>query len=225
MKLFIDSASLAEIARINRTGILDGVTTNPSLLAKESALRTQRDIRGRYLAICEELDGGDVSAEVIGTEYRAMLDEGRELAAIHPRIVVKIPMLPQGVRAICALTKEGIRTNCTLIFSVSQALLAAKAGATYVSPFVGRLDDNEESGVGLVDDITLAFANYDLRAQVLAASIRSAQHVTECALAGADVASCPPAVLDAMFKHPLTDAGLEKFLSDYEKIGQQKQSQ
>lgn len=220
MKLFIDSANLAQIGQINETGILDGVTTNPSLLAKESELRTRQDIHSRYREICEMLDGGDISAEVIGTEYRTMLDEGRELAAIHPRIVVKIPMLPQGVRAICALAEEGIRTNCTLIFSVSQALLAAKAGAAYVSPFIGRLDDNGESGIDLVDDIVLAFANYDLCTEVLAASIRSVQHVAECALVGVDVASCPPTVLDAMFRHPLTDTGLEKFLTDYEKFRQ-----
>ena len=218
MKLFIDSANLAEITRINQLGILDGVTTNPSLLAKEKELRTKQDIYAHYQTICEELDDGDVSAEVIATEYQAMLDEGRSLAAISPRIVVKIPMLPQGVRVIRALAKENIRTNCTLIFSVTQALLAAKAGATYVSPFVGRMDDNGESGIGLVDDIVLAFSNYDLQTQVLAASIRSETHVAECALAGADVASCPPAILDAIFKHPLTDAGLEKFLSDYGKF-------
>ena len=217
MKLFIDTADLNEIKRINDIGILNGVTTNPSLIAKLAHINTQDDIHQHYHKICEVVDG-DISAEVIGTTYDDMVSEGRQLARIHPNIVVKIPMLPDGVHAIHTLREESIRTNCTLIFSVSQALLAAHAGATYISPFIGRLEDVGGDGIDLVDQIVTAVMPYP-DTEVLAASIRNSAHVVECALAGADVASLPPKVFDEMFKHPLTDAGLEKFISDYKKIG------
>lgn len=217
MKLFIDSADLAQIERLARLGVVDGVTTNPSLVAKLADTPTASDLHSHYRRICETVKG-DVSAEVIGTVFDDIVEEARVLAKIDSRIVVKVPMLPDGVRAIRALKEEGIRTNCTLIFSAAQALLAAKAGAAYVSPFIGRLDDAGECGTDLVHQIAAIFAQADFDAQVLAASIRNPLHVVQCAEAGADVASCPPAVFDAMFKHPLTDAGLEKFLADYEKI-------
>lgn len=216
MKFFIDTADLADIKRINDYGILDGVTTNPSLIAQLDGIHTQDDIYAHYRKICQIVEG-DISAEVIATDCDGMVKEGRELASIHPNIVVKVPMIPEGVRAIHRLRLENIKTNCTLIFSVSQALLAAAAGATYVSPFVGRLDDIGEDGVGLIQQICAVIFDYS-ETQVLAASIRGSLHVSQCAQAGADVVSCPSKVFDAMFKHPLTDAGLEKFLNDYKQI-------
>ncbi|MBC6414166.1 MAG: fructose-6-phosphate aldolase [Chromatiales bacterium] len=217
MKLFIDSADIEEIKQAVDTGIVDGVTTNPSLLAKSKIARQNKlSVHDYYEKICA-LVGGDVSAEVIATDYSAMVEEGRELANISPNIVVKVPMTQAGIKAIGTLKEAGIRTNCTLIFSVSQALLAAKAGAFYISPFIGRLDDAGQIGNGmqLVEQICDVVGYYGFTTQVLAASIRSLQHVEQCAEVGADVATCPYGVLEAMFKHPLTDTGLKKFLSDY----------
>lgn len=212
MKFFIDTANLAEIKEANAMGILDGVTTNPSLMAKVGVT----DVNAHYLAICEIVDG-DVSAEVISTDYEGMLAEGRALAKIHPNITVKIPMIKAGVKAIRTLSDEGIKTNCTLIFSAIQALVAAKAGATYVSPFIGRLDDIGQDGMDLIHDIRQIFDNYGFETQILAASIRHNQHLYACALAGADVGTMPFSVIDSMIKHPLTDSGLEKFLADHAK--------
>lgn len=215
MKFFIDTANLREIGEAAAMGVLDGVTTNPSLMAKEGV----QDVRAHYLRICE-LAQGDVSAEVIATDYAGIVAEGRELARIHPHIVVKVPMISEGVKAIKTLSGEGIRINCTLIFNVAQALVAAKAGATYVSPFIGRLDDIGQDGMDLIRDIRQVFDNYGFQTQILAASIRHNQHLLACMLAGADVATMPFNVINAMIKHPLTDAGLEKFLADHAKMQQ-----
>lgn len=219
MKLFIDSADLAEISKAVDSGIVDGVTTNPSLLAKtDIGGQDKASLHDYYDEVCR-IVAGDVSAEVIGTDYEAMVAEGKELAAINSHIVVKVPMTEAGVKAIGTLKKAGIRTNCTLIFSVAQALLAAKAGAFYISPFIGRLDDNGQigSGMHLVERICDVIKYYGFATEVLAASIRNLQHVEQCAEVGADVATCPYSVFEAMFKHPLTDAGLKKFLVDYER--------
>ena len=218
MKLFIDSADIEEIKQAVDSGVVDGVTTNPSLLAKTSVGgQSKSDVHDYYEQICRIVDG-DVSAEVIATDYEAMVEEGKELANISPHIVVKVPMTAAGVKAITTLKAADIRTNCTLIFSVSQALLAAKAGAFYISPFIGRLDDSGQidSGMQLVERICNVIGYYGFATEVLAASIRSLQHVEQCAEVGADVATCPYRVFELMFKHPLTDAGLEKFLRDYE---------
>lgn len=212
MKFFIDTADLNEIREANAMGVLDGVTTNPSLMAKVGV----KDVNAHYLAICEIVDG-DVSAEVISTDYEGMIAEGRKLAKIHKNITVKIPMIKDGVKAIRTLTDEGIKTNCTLIFSAIQALVAAKAGATYVSPFIGRLDDIGQDGMDLIHDIRQIFDNYGMETEILAASIRHNQHLLACALAGADVATMPYSVIDGMIKHPLTDSGLAKFLADHAK--------
>lgn len=212
MKFFIDTADLNEIREANAMGVLDGVTTNPSLMAKVGV----KDVNAHYLAICEIVDG-DVSAEVISTDYEGMIAEGRMLAKIHKNITVKIPMIKDGVKAIRTLTDEGIKTNCTLIFSAIQALVAAKAGATYVSPFIGRLDDIGQDGMDLIHDIRQIFDNYGMETEILAASIRHNQHLLACALAGADVATMPYSVIDGMIKHPLTDSGLAKFLADHAK--------
>jgi len=212
MKFFIDTANLQHIAEASQMGILDGVTTNPSLMAREGI----KDVKAHYLRICELVEG-DVSAEVISTDYEGMLAEGRELAAIHPHITVKIPMIREGVKAIKSLSAEGIKVNCTLIFSPAQALVAAKAGAKYVSPFIGRLDDIGHDGMDLIVQIRQVFDNYGLPTQILAASIRHNQHLLACMLAGADVATMPFKVIDSMIRHPLTDIGLEKFLADYRK--------
>ena len=212
----MDTADLDEIQRINSLGILDGVTTNPSLISRIKGINGYKDIHNHYFKICQEV-AGDISAEVIATDFSNMVKEGQELSEIHQNIVVKIPMTQAGIRAIVSLKERNIKTNCTLIFSISQALLAARAGATYISPFVGRLDDMGESGVELVKQICHLMVKYP-ETQVLAASIRNNSHVAQCAEAGADVASCPPSVFDSMFKHPLTDSGLEKFLNDYKKI-------
>lgn len=212
MKFFIDTANLQEISEAASWGLLDGVTTNPSLMAKEGVT----DFNGHYLKICELVDG-DVSAEVIATDYQGIVSEGRALAALHPNIVVKVPMIQEGIKAIKTFTEEGIRTNCTLIFSPVQALLAAKAGATYVSPFVGRLDDIAHDGMELIEQIRQIFDNYGYDTQILAASTRHTKHIADCAMAGADVATIPYSVLTKLFKHPLTDIGLEQFLKDHAK--------
>jgi len=215
MKFFIDTANLDQIREANELGVLDGVTTNPSLMAKEG-IRGVENQRKHYLEICE-IVGGDVSAEVIATDLEGMIKEGEELAALHPNIVVKVPCIEAGIKAIKYFTRKGIRTN-TLVFSVGQALLAAKAGATYVSPFVGRLDDIASDGIELVRKIVEMYDYYDYDTQVLAASIRSTQHIIQCVEAGADVATCPLSAIKGLLKHPLTDSGLATFLADYKKV-------
>jgi transaldolase len=213
MKFFIDTANLAQIKEAQELGVLDGVTTNPSLMAKEGIIGKE-NIYEHYRKICEIVDG-DVSAEVISTDYDGMLKEAAALVKIHPRIVVKIPMIKEGVKAIKYLHGEGIKVNCTLIFTAGQALLAAKAGAAYVSPFIGRLDDISTDGIELIKQIRLIFDNYDYNCEILAASIRHTIHIIKCAEYGADVATCPLSSIMALLKHPLTDIGLEKFLADY----------
>lgn len=215
MKFFIDTANLAEIQEAYDLGVLDGVTTNPSLMAKEG-ISGEENIIAHYKAICNIVDN-NVSAEVISTDFEGMMKEGRKLAALDDKIVVKIPMIKDGVRAIKALTAEGIRTNCTLIFSSGQALLAAKAGASYVSPFIGRLDDVSYNGLDLISQIRLIFDNYAYETEILAASIRHTMHLIECAEIGADVATCPLKVITGLLKHPLTDIGLAQFLADHKK--------
>lgn len=216
MKFFIDTANLDQIREANEMGILDGVTTNPSLMAKEG-IRGIENQHAHYQKICEIVNG-DVSAEVIAIDYEGMIREGEELAALNPHIVVKVPCIEAGIKAIKYFTEEGIRTNCTLIFSRGQALLAAKAGATYVSPFVGRLDDISSDGIGLVKGIVDMFSYYAYSTQVLAASIRNTQHIIQCIEAGADVATCPLPAIKGLLKHPLTDSGLEAFLADYKRV-------
>lgn len=213
MKFFIDSADLNEIREAEAMGVLDGVTTNPSLCAKIGV----RDFEGHVAKICE-IVAGDVSAEVVSTEYNGMLAEGRKLAAIAPNVVVKVPLIKDGIKAIKTFTEEGIKTNCTLCFSSTQALIAAKAGATYISPFLGRLDDISTDGLTLIEEIVTIYSNYGYQTEVLAASIRHPMHVVECAKIGADVATMPLSVMESLLKHPLTDIGLEKFLSDWEKL-------
>ena len=215
MKFFIDTANLDEIKEAQDLGVLDGVTTNPSLMAKEG-ITGQENILKHYKDICDIVDD-NVSAEVISTEFEAMVEEGKKLAAIDDKIVVKIPMIKDGVKAIAALTEEGIRTNCTLIFNAGQAILAAKAGASYISPFIGRLDDISSDGLALIEQIVGIFDNYGFETEILAASIRHNMHLIQCAEIGADVATCPLNVITGLLKHPLTDSGLEKFLADYNK--------
>jgi transaldolase len=212
MKIFLDTGNIEEIREAASLGVLDGVTTNPSLIAKE-----QGDFREIVREICSIVDG-PVSAEVVSIETEGMLKEARDLAKIHSNVVVKIPMLPEGIRAIHQLAKEGIRTNCTLVFSPNQALLAAKAGATMVSPFIGRLDDASTNGMDVIRDISAIFTNYDFDTEILTASVRHPMHVVEAALAGSDIATIPYKVFQQMFKHPLTDIGLERFLADWEKV-------
>jgi len=209
MRIFVDSANLEDIAEVASLGVLDGVTTNPSLIAKEGA-----DIHSRIRQICEFVDG-PVSAEVVATTWEEMVDEGRELAAIRDNVVVKVPIGAEGLRAVKKLGMENINTNVTLIFNSSQAVLAAKAGASYVSPFVGRLDDITQPGMEMVQDMVRIFQNYDFATQVLVASIRSPVHFLEAAKMGADVATLPPQVIRQLLKHPLTDIGLKKFLADW----------
>ena len=216
MKFFIDTANLDQIREANELGVLDGVTTNPSLMAKEN-IRGEENCRRHYAAICAIVDG-DVSAEVIATDYEGMIREGEELAAIHPNIVVKLPCTAEGIRAVRYFAGKGIRTNCTLVFSPGQALLAAKAGATYVSPFVGRLDDICSDGVELVGKIVEMYRYYGYPTQVLAASIRHTQHIMQCVEAGADVATCPLAATKGLLRHPLTDSGLAAFLADHKRV-------
>ncbi len=217
MKFFIDTANIEQIRQANALGILDGVTTNPSLMAKEG-IKGQQAVMKHYVDICEIVDG-DVSAEVLSTTYDEMVAEGKKLAALHDRIVVKVPCTADGIRAIKHFADNGIRTNCTLVFGVGQALLAAKAGATYVSPFVGRLDDIASDGVALVAKIVEVFDYYGIATQVLAASIRSTQHIIQCLEAGADVATCPLASILGLLNHPLTDKGVEIFVKDAAKMG------
>ena len=216
MKFFIDTANLADIREAADLGVLDGVTTNPSLMAKEG-IRGTDAVMAHYQAICDLVDG-DVSAEVIATDYEGMLREGEALADLHPNIVVKIPMTRDGVKAIKYFSQKGVRTNCTLIFSAGQALLAAKAGATYVSPFVGRLDDIGADGMGLIAQIVEIFANYGFATEVLAASVRHIPHLIECAELGADVVTCPLSVITGLLYHPLTDKGLATFMADYKRV-------
>ena len=219
MKFFIDTANLEDIRTAEALGVLDGVTTNPSLMAKEG-IAGDAACREHYLKICNIVDG-DVSAEVLSTTYEKMLPEARELAALHKNIVVKVPCTEDGIKTICQLTKEGIRTNCTLIFNLGQAVLAAKAGATYVSPFVGRLDDISSDGVSLIADIVETFETYGFNTQVLAASIRHTQHIIDCMRVGADVATCPLKAILRLLKHPLTDSGLAAFIADQERVAKQ----
>lgn len=220
MKFFIDTANLAEIQEAYDLGVLDGVTTNPSLMAKEG-IKGKDNILKRYYDICKIVDG-DVSAEVISTDFAGMVREGEELAELHKNIVVKVPMIKDGIKAIKYFSDHEIRTNCTLVFSAGQALLAAKAGATYVSPFIGRLDDISMDGLQLIEQIITIYQNYDYETEVLAASIRHTIHLLKCAELGADVVTCPLNVILALLKHPLTDSGLEKFLADYEKSSEKK---
>ncbi|WP_257656893.1 fructose-6-phosphate aldolase [Parapedobacter lycopersici] len=215
MKFFIDTANLDQIREAQDLGVLDGVTTNPSLMAKEG-ITGKANIINHYKAICDIVDG-DVSAEVIATDYENIIKEGMELAALHKKIVVKVPMIKDGVKAIKHFSSNGIRTNCTLVFSTGQALLAAKAGATYVSPFIGRLDDISTDGIGLIEDIRLVYDNYNFETQILAASIRHSTHILECARVGADVMTGPLSAILALLKHPLTDSGLAQFLADHAK--------
>lgn len=216
MKFFIDTASLKEIQEAQDLGVLDGVTTNPSLMAKEG-IGGEENVKKHYKAICEIVDG-DVSAEVISTDFEGIIREGEELVKLDDQIVVKVPMIKDGVKAIKYFSERGIRTNCTLVFSAGQALLAAKAGATYVSPFIGRLDDISTDGLGLIEDIRTIYDNYGYETEILAASVRHPMHILECAKLGADVMTGPLSAILALLKHPLTDIGLEKFLADYAKV-------
>ncbi len=218
MKFFIDTANLADIKEAQDLGVLDGVTTNPSLMAKEG-ITGQDNIINHYKAICELVDG-DVSAEVISTDFEGMVKEGEALAALNPQIVVKIPMTKEGVKACKYFSTKGIRTNVTLVFSVGQALLAAKAGATYVSPFIGRLDDISTDGLNLIEEIRLVYDNYLYETQILAASVRNTMHIVNCAKIGADVMTGPLSSILGLLKHPLTDSGLAQFLADYAKGNQ-----
>ncbi|MBS1654882.1 MAG: fructose-6-phosphate aldolase [Bacteroidetes bacterium] len=215
MKFFIDTANLAQIKEANELGILDGVTTNPSLMAKEG-IKGEAAVMNHYKTICEMVDG-DISAEVIATDFNGIVEEGKKLAAIHPNIVVKVPMIKDGVKAIKWFTENGIRTNCTLVFSAGQAILAAKAGATYLSPFIGRIDDSNWDGIELISQISQIYSLQGFKTQILAASIRSALHIVKCAEAGADVCTCPLDSILGLLKHPLTDIGLAKFLEDAKK--------
>jgi transaldolase len=216
MKFFIDTANLEMIKDAENLGILDGVTTNPSLMAKEG-ISGKENIINHYKSICEIVDG-DVSAEVISTDYEGMIKEGEELAKLHKNIVVKVPMIKEGVKAIKYFSSKGIKTNCTLIFSAGQALLAAKAGASYVSPFIGRLDDVSTDGMDLIAQIRIIFDNYAYETEILAASVRHPIHIIKCAEIGADVMTGPLSAITALLNHPLTDIGLEKFLADYNKV-------
>ena len=216
MKFFIDTANLNEIKEAYDLGVLDGVTTNPSLMAKEG-ISGNDNIRAHYKAICKIVDA-NVSAEVIATDLEGILKEGRELAKIDDKIVVKVPMIKDGVKAIKKFSSEGIRTNCTLIFSAGQAILAAKAGAGYVSPFIGRLDDVGQDGLELIAQLVNIYNNYGFETEILAASIRHTIHLLQCAELGADVVTCPLSVITGLLKHPLTDSGLSKFLADHKKV-------
>ena len=212
MKFFIDTANLDQIKEANDVGILDGVTTNPTLMAKEG-IKVTAAIHAHYKAICEIVDG-PVSAEVLSTTFDEMIAEGKVLAAIHPNIVVKIPMIKDGIKAIKWFTDNGIKTNCTLVFSAGQAILAAKAGATFVSPFIGRVDDSNWDGVQLIEDIVSIYNAQGYLTEVLAASIRTPLHIVKCAEAGADVCTCPLSSILGLLKHPLTDLGLQQFIKD-----------
>jgi transaldolase len=216
MKFFIDTANLDQIKEANELGILDGVTTNPSLMAKEG-IQGEEAVVEHYKAICDIVDG-DISAEVLSTDLKTIIEEGKKLAAIHPNIIVKVPMIKDGVKAIKWFTDNGIKTNCTLVFSAGQAILAAKAGAAYVSPFLGRIDDSGWDGVTLIQQISNIFKIQGFKTEILAASIRSALHIVRCAEAGANVCTCPLESILGLLKHPLTDIGLAKFLEDGKKL-------
>ncbi|MCX6209945.1 MAG: fructose-6-phosphate aldolase [Bacteroidetes bacterium] len=216
MKFFIDTANLAQIKEANELGILDGVTTNPSLMAKEG-IKGEEAIMNHYKTICEIVDG-DISAEVLSTTFEEMVEEGKKLAAIHPNIIVKIPMIKDGIKAIKWFSDNGIKTNCTLIFSAGQAILAAKAGATYISPFLGRIDDSGWDGVQLIEEIAEIYSIQGFESEILAASIRNPNHIIRCAKAGADVCTCPLDSILGLLKHPLTDIGLAKFIEDSKKM-------
>lgn len=220
MKFFIDTANLAEITEANSLGILDGVTTNPSLMAKEG-IAGKKNILNHYVKICETIDG-PVSAEVIATDLKGMIREGEELADLHENIVVKIPMTVEGIKAIKYFYDNDIETNCTLVFSAAQAILAAKAGATFISPFIGRIDDTNWDGMQLIAQISGIYAMQGYDTEILAASIRSSRHIVQAAEMGADVVTCPLSSIKGMFSHPLTDIGLEKFLADYNKANLKK---
>lgn len=215
MKFFIDTANLQQILEAHEMGILDGVTTNPSLMAKEG-ISGHQNVLAHYQSICAITDG-DVSAEVISTNYEQMIKEGEELVALHKQIVVKVPMIKDGIKAIRYFSSKGIKTNCTLVFSSGQALLAAKAGATYVSPFVGRLDDISFDGMQLIEDIRLIYDNYEFKTQILAASVRTPIHIVSCANLGADVITAPLSAIASLLNHPLTTSGLSQFLADHKK--------
>lgn len=218
MKFFIDTANLDEIKEAYSLGILDGVTTNPSLMAKEGITGAE-NITSHYKAICEIVDG-DVSAEVISTDFDGIIAEGEALAKLHSNIVVKVPMIPEGIKAIRYFSQKGIKTNCTLVFSAGQALLAAKAGATYISPFLGRLDDVSTNGLDLIAQIRVIYDNYAFETEILAASVRHPMHIINCAEIGADIMTGPLKAIKALANHPLTDIGLKKFLEDYAKGNQ-----
>ena len=215
MKFFIDTANLDQIREAEALGVLDGVTTNPSLMAKEG-ITGEKNIIQHYVDICELVEG-DVSAEVIAVDFEGMVREGEALAALHPQIVVKIPMIEEGIKALKYFSDAGIKTNCTLVFSTGQAILAAKAGATYVSPFIGRLDDNSTDGLELIEDIRLVYDNYAYETEILAASVRHTMHIVNCAKIGADVMTGPLSAIKGLLNHPLTDIGLAKFLADHKK--------
>ena len=215
MKFFIDTANLDQIKEAQALGVLDGVTTNPSLMAKEG-ITGKDNILKHYVAICNLVEG-DVSAEVIATDYEGMVKEGEELAELHPQIVVKLPMIADGIKACKYFSDKGIKTNVTLVFSAGQALLAAKAGATYVSPFIGRLDDISTDGLHLISEIRLIYDNYEFETQILAASVRHTMHIIDCAKLGSDVMTGPLSAIKGLLKHPLTDSGLAQFLADYQK--------
>lgn len=219
MQFFIDTANLAQIQEAQNLGVLDGVTTNPSLMAKEG-ISGDENVKSHYKAICEIVEG-DVSAEVISTTYDAMIREGETLAALDSKIVVKVPMIKDGVKAIRYFSRKGIKTNCTLVFSAGQALLAAKAGATYVSPFIGRLDDISVDGLALIEEIREIYDNYGFTTKILAASVRHSAHLLGCAKIGADVMTGPLSVIISLLKHPLTDSGLAQFLADHKRVAEQ----
>ncbi len=216
MKFFVDTANLAQIKEAHDLGILDGVTTNPSLMAKEG-IKGDEAINNHYKTICQMVDG-DISAEVLSTDYEGMIAEGEKLAALHKNIVVKIPMIKDGIKAIKYFTDKGIKTNCTLVFSAGQAILAAKAGATYLSPFIGRIDDMNWDGIELIQQIAHIYQIQGFKTEILAASIRNPLHIIKCAEAGADVCTCPLDSILGLLKHPLTDIGLAKFVEDAKKM-------
>ncbi len=218
MKFFADTANLEMIEKVSSLGILDGVTTNPSLMAKEG-IKGDAAIKEHYKKICD-LVKGDVSAEVIATDYEGMIREAEELASLSEHIVVKIPMLPDGLKAIKYLQEKGIKTNCTLIFNPGQAILAAKAGATYISPFLGRLDDIASDGMRLIEELVTIFSNYHFQTQILAASIRNPMHIIQCAMLGVDVVTCPPSEILKLLNHPLTSIGIDRFIEDFRKSQQ-----
>jgi len=216
MRFFVDTANLEQIKEAQALGVLDGVTTNPSLMAKEG-IKGEDAILQHYINICNIVDG-DVSAEVLSVDYEGMIKEGEKLAALHEQIVVKVPATKDGIKAVKYLSEKEIKTNCTLVFSPGQALLAAKAGATYVSPFIGRIDDTSSDGIALIEKIVDMFNYYDFGTQVLAASVRHTMHIIQCVEVGADVATCPLSAIEGLLKHPLTDLGLEQFAKDTKKM-------